>query len=129
MRSPAQVSGIDAVVGYAERNADPVGRPLHNAVALLREGKIVSRHFKTLLPTYDVFDESRILSRGRRTSERIWCASAIVSVRAFDLRGSVERRAADPAAALSSESDCRSASCRGADDDQHQRQPVCGGQA
>ena len=60
----ARVSGIDAVVGYAERNSAPVGRPLHNAVALLREGKIVSRHFKTLLPTYDVFDESRYFEPG-----------------------------------------------------------------
>jgi NAD+ synthase (glutamine-hydrolysing) len=59
-----RVQGIDAVVGYAERNADPVGRPLHNAVALLRDGKIVSRHFKTLLPTYDVFDESRYFEPG-----------------------------------------------------------------
>jgi NAD+ synthetase len=56
--------GIDAIVGYAERNASPVGRPLHNAVALLREGKIASRHFKTLLPTYDVFDESRYFEPG-----------------------------------------------------------------
>src|SRR5881392_4135407 len=27
--------GIDAIVGYAERNTQPVGRPLHNAVAVL----------------------------------------------------------------------------------------------
>src|SRR5947208_5058025 len=60
----SRVSGIDAVVGYADRNEAPVGRPLHNAVALLREGKVVSRHFKTLLPTYDVFDESRYFEPG-----------------------------------------------------------------
>jgi NAD+ synthase (glutamine-hydrolysing) len=60
----SRVSGIDAIVGYAERNAQPVGRPLHNAVAVLRDGKIVSRHFKTLLPTYDVFDESRYFEPG-----------------------------------------------------------------
>jgi NAD+ synthase (glutamine-hydrolysing) len=60
----SKVSGIDAVVGYADRNVSPVGRPLHNAVAVLREGKIVSRHFKTLLPTYDVFDESRYFEPG-----------------------------------------------------------------
>lgn len=57
-------SGIDVIVGYAERNTNPVGRPLHNAVALLRDGKQVSRHFKTLLPTYDVFDESRYFEPG-----------------------------------------------------------------
>ena len=60
----SRVSGIDAVVGYAQPNSDPVGRPLHNAVALLRDGEIVSRHFKTLLPTYDVFDESRYFEPG-----------------------------------------------------------------
>jgi NAD+ synthase (glutamine-hydrolysing) len=59
-----QAKGIDAIVGYAERNANPIGRPLHNAVALLRDGRIVSRHFKTLLPTYDVFDESRYFEPG-----------------------------------------------------------------
>lgn len=58
------VKGIDAVVGYADRNPDPVGRPLRNSVALLRDGRIVSKHFKTLLPTYDVFDESRYFEPG-----------------------------------------------------------------
>ncbi len=60
----AGVSGLDVIVGYADRNADPVGRPLHNAVAVLRDGKVVSRHLKTLLPTYDVFDESRYFEPG-----------------------------------------------------------------
>jgi NAD+ synthase (glutamine-hydrolysing) len=60
----SKVSGIDAVIGYADRNAAPVGRPLHNAVAVLRDGAVVSRHFKTLLPTYDVFDESRYFEPG-----------------------------------------------------------------
>jgi NAD+ synthetase len=60
----SRVRGIDAIVGYAERNISPVGRPLHNAVAVLRDGDIVSRHFKTLLPTYDVFDESRYFEPG-----------------------------------------------------------------
>jgi NAD+ synthase (glutamine-hydrolysing) len=62
----SRVSGIDAIVGYAERNEQPVGRPLHNAVAVLRDGQVVSRHFKTLLPTYDVFDESRYFEPGPR---------------------------------------------------------------
>jgi NAD+ synthase (glutamine-hydrolysing) len=59
-----RVKGIDAIVGYADRNAAAVGRPLHNAVALLRDGQIFSRHYKTLLPTYDVFDESRYFEPG-----------------------------------------------------------------
>lgn len=60
----SRVSGIDVIVGYAERNDKPVGRPLFNAAALLRDGKIISRHYKTLLPTYDVFDESRYFEPG-----------------------------------------------------------------
>jgi NAD+ synthetase len=60
----ATVSGIDVIVGYADRNEQPVGRPLHNALAVLRDGRQVSRHFKTLLPTYDVFDESRYFEPG-----------------------------------------------------------------
>ena len=60
------ISDIDVIVGYAERNPRPVGRPLHNAVALLRDGRVASRHFKTLLPTYDVFDESRYFEPGER---------------------------------------------------------------
>jgi NAD+ synthase (glutamine-hydrolysing) len=60
-------SGVDVLVGYAERNTDPIGRPLHNAVAVLRDGQVKSRHFKTLLPTYDVFDESRYFEPGLKS--------------------------------------------------------------
>ena len=51
--------GITAIVGYVDRNTDTVGRTLYNAAAVCAEGAVKSRHFKTLLPTYDVFDESR----------------------------------------------------------------------
>jgi len=49
------------LVGCLARNAERAhgGRPLHNAVAAIEDGlaRIVAR--KSLLPTYDVFDESR----------------------------------------------------------------------
>jgi NAD+ synthase (glutamine-hydrolysing) len=63
----SHVSGIDVIIGYADRNQNPVGRPLYNALAVLRDGKVVSRHFKTLLPTYDVFDESRYFEPGPKS--------------------------------------------------------------
>src|SRR5436309_12542215 len=56
--------GIDCVVGYPERNPQPVGPPLYNAVSSIRDGKSVSKHFKTILPTYDVFDENRHFNPG-----------------------------------------------------------------
>ncbi len=54
--------GLDVLLGCItpnERAALRGGRPLHNAVALVQggEARIVAR--KSLLPTYDVFDESR----------------------------------------------------------------------
>ena len=53
---------LDALVGCVARNDEAArqgGRPLHNAVAHLRGGRIRIVARKTLLPTYDVFDESR----------------------------------------------------------------------
>ena len=35
------------------------------AVALLASGRIVSRHYKSLLPSYDVFDEGRYFEPAR----------------------------------------------------------------
>ncbi len=51
--------GPDALVGYVERNESAVGWPIYNALALLRDGEVSGRFFKSLLPTYDVFDEHR----------------------------------------------------------------------
>ncbi len=47
------------LVGYLDFNEKLSGKPFRNAAALLRNGKIIDRFHKTLLPTYDVFDESR----------------------------------------------------------------------
>ncbi len=63
-RIATKSAGIEVIVGYAEKNEHPVGRPLYNAVAVLKDRKVSSRHFKTLLPTYDVFDESRYFEPG-----------------------------------------------------------------
>jgi NAD+ synthetase len=59
--------GVFVLVGYAEVNTSPIGRPLHNSMALLSGGGVVDEHHKTLLPTYDVFDESRYFEPGPRT--------------------------------------------------------------
>lgn len=46
------------------RDETSVGKPLHNAAILISQGDILSTHFKVLLPTYDVFDESRYFEPG-----------------------------------------------------------------
>jgi NAD+ synthetase len=47
------------VVGYVGLNSCRPGRGLTNSVALLHSGRIQEVRHKTLLPTYDVFDEDR----------------------------------------------------------------------
>ena len=54
----ARLSGAALLVGFVERNQGR-GKPLHNAAALLQPGTPISKTFKSLLPTYDVFDEDR----------------------------------------------------------------------
>jgi len=49
---------IAALVGFPERHRGP-GAGLYNAVALLRGGQVAAIVRKSLLPTYDVFDEAR----------------------------------------------------------------------
>lgn len=51
-------------VGFVGRNPERPGRALRNAAAVLRNGKIVWRTHKCLLPTYDVFDEDRYFEPG-----------------------------------------------------------------
>ncbi|MEW5772175.1 MAG: NAD+ synthase [Thermodesulfobacteriota bacterium] len=52
------------LAGLAEPNSSGVGRPLYNCAALLRGGEVAGRVRKTLLPTYDVFDEDRYFEPG-----------------------------------------------------------------
>jgi NAD+ synthase (glutamine-hydrolysing) len=64
----AQIS-LPAIVGYAGRvNPDHhrAGKSIANKAALICEGRIVFEQSKMLLPTYDVFDESRYFQPGDR---------------------------------------------------------------
>jgi NAD+ synthetase len=54
-----KVKDVAALVGYVEKNLSAEGKPLYNAAALLEAGEISYVCYKTLLPTYDVFDEAR----------------------------------------------------------------------
>lgn len=50
---------LGVIVGFVDRNPKKEGRDFYNAAAFLAEGKIQAIIHKTLLPTYDVFDEDR----------------------------------------------------------------------
>jgi NAD+ synthase (glutamine-hydrolysing) len=62
--------GIAIICGYVEYDMDnpPL---LYNAAAYMAHGAIASRHYKSLLPSYDVFDEQRYFSQSREQKPAI----------------------------------------------------------
>ncbi|PYL87827.1 MAG: NAD(+) synthase [Verrucomicrobia bacterium] len=52
------------LVGFVDRNQGR-GKPFHNAAALLQAGEPLQKTHKSLLPTYDVFDEDRYFEPAR----------------------------------------------------------------
>ncbi len=52
-------AGLGVIIGAPVPNPDAYGKPLHNAALLLEDGQVRDRVYKTLLPTYDIFDEHR----------------------------------------------------------------------
>ncbi len=55
---------IGVLFGCFEPRPERPGKPLYNSVILARNGVIVQRVRKQLLPTYDVFDETRYFEPG-----------------------------------------------------------------
>ena len=53
------IGPIPLCVGYVGENSERPGRALRNSAAVLHNGKIIWHTHKSLLPTYDVFDEDR----------------------------------------------------------------------
>jgi NAD+ synthase (glutamine-hydrolysing) len=60
-----RVGNVPLVVGFVDRN-DGRGKPFRNAAALIERGKPIRKIHKSLLPTYDVFDEDRYFEPARR---------------------------------------------------------------
>src|ERR1700730_2500633 len=61
----SHVGDTALLVGFVDRN-EGRGKPFHNAAALLERGKPIRKTYKSLLPTYDVFDEDRYFEPARR---------------------------------------------------------------
>ena len=57
-------SGPAAIFGTLEPASEGASRPVHNSAWAVDGGRILGRHDKILLPTYDVFDESRTFEPG-----------------------------------------------------------------
>ena len=58
-RLASQITGIPILCGYVDKNPKKTGKSLTNSVGLIAEGRVRKKGGKRLLPTYDVFDETR----------------------------------------------------------------------
>ncbi len=59
-RIAAAAQGIVVVLGHPAED----GYERYNAASVLREGKVIARYHKSLLPNYEVFDEERYFEAG-----------------------------------------------------------------
>ena len=64
---------VPLLVGYVDHHHPTrPGKPFRNAVAWLERGEVRHRVWKTLLPTYDVFDERRYFEPGDTCKPILW---------------------------------------------------------
>jgi len=63
----SHLDGITCIIGAVERRNGP-GKPLYNSAFVLEKNRIAFRARKQLLPTYDVFDETRYFEAGNTST-------------------------------------------------------------
>ena len=68
--------GAALLVGFVDRN-EGRGKPFHNAAALLEAGTPIRKAHKSLLPTYDVFDEDRYFEPAERVAPFELCGNKL----------------------------------------------------
>ncbi|MBN2201514.1 NAD+ synthase [bacterium] len=87
------------LIGSIGRSLKKTGKPLTNSAFLIRNGGVLFRQDKTLLPTYDVFDESRYFEPSEESDvfhmdgetlgiticEDAWCDAALPGGRPYPL--------------------------------------------
>jgi len=68
-----EIHEVPLLVGYVDHHHPTrPGKPFRNAIGWLEHGKILHRVWKTLLPTYDVFDERRYFEPGDTCEPVVW---------------------------------------------------------
>jgi NAD+ synthase (glutamine-hydrolysing) len=67
-----EIKAVPLIVGYVDFHEGNIGKPFRNAAAWLEAGEVKSKFWKTLLPTYDVFDERRYFEPGESCDPFLW---------------------------------------------------------
>jgi len=63
-RLVSEVKGIAVLCGCVSLNTKSTGKPIHNTAILFEEGNVLAKVHKRLLPSYDIFDETRYFEPG-----------------------------------------------------------------
>ena len=72
-RLQGAVGEVPLVVGFAALQQEgQAGQAFHNAAAFLQKGQSPQIVYKSLLPTYDVFDEARYFQPAAHTAPVLW---------------------------------------------------------
>ncbi|MDR0411066.1 MAG: NAD+ synthase [Treponema sp.] len=72
-------------VGFVRRSPYTMGKALVNSYGIIAEGKLAFEQVKTLLPTYDVFDEARYFESAREWNVFKWKSERIGAVICEDI--------------------------------------------
>ena len=72
-----KIGKVPLIIGGIEKTKKKDGRPLHNSAFLLEKGKLRVVAQKSLLPTYDVFDEDRYFEPGVANSPVRICGKKV----------------------------------------------------
>jgi NAD+ synthetase len=67
-----QAPKMGVIVGFVKKNPHQPGMPLLNCAGLVTNGKLAFTQAKTLLPSYDVFDETRYFQSPQRTRKTLF---------------------------------------------------------
>ena len=67
---------VDASRSQTESRADSGERPVSNAAAVMKEGRVVGIYRKVLLPNYGVFDENRYFAAGD-SPDSVWDVNGV----------------------------------------------------
>jgi NAD+ synthetase len=91
--------------GSLWKNPSPHGRPLSNVALLAYQGKLEAIRYKTLLPTYDIFDELRYFEPAVENSPIQWRGTSLgvticEDIWTLDEQNTYVRYALDPVEAL-----------------------------
>jgi NAD+ synthase (glutamine-hydrolysing) len=76
-RIAAETRGIAVICGYVSPAHADTGKSVMNSAAFLRDGEIVFKQSKRLLPTYDVFDEMRNFAAADKQTVLPFCGRKV----------------------------------------------------